>query len=89
MIHFKMIFFEIIFKMQKGGLTFFQIVSKLSNEKMIRIPISDFLHSLKIFRNSFVKFGIAIENKNSIALLPETLELYEMGKTLSDLSQHV
>lgn len=81
-------FFEIIFSMHKGGSTFSQIVAELSNEKFVQIPISDFLHSLKIFRNNLVKYGVAIENKNSISVLSETLESYDMGKTLSDLSQH-
>ena len=81
-------FFDIIFDLHKGNCSFSEIVSKLSDSKIVQIPISDFLHSLKLFRNNIVKSGIVIENKNSITVLPESLEKYGMGKALTDRSQH-
>lgn len=81
-------FFEIIFNLHKGRASFSQIVSELSKRKVLQIPISDFLHSLKIFRSNLVKYGVEVENKNSVTVLPENLESYCTGKALTDVSQH-
>ena len=43
-------FFEIIFNLYKSNITFKQIIEYISNSKVIQIPISDFLHLLKILR---------------------------------------
>lgn len=79
-------FFQIIFNLFKSNMTFKQIVEHISKSKVIHIPISDFLHLLKILRCNLVKYGIVTDNKNSIAVTKESLIKYEMGKSLFDLS---
>ena len=43
---------------------------------------------MKIFRSNLVKYGVSVENKNHVNVLPESFESYEMGKALFDLTQH-
>ena len=64
------------------------MIKHLSASNLIHIPISDFLHLLKNFRSNLVKYGIEIDHKNSVAITPELLQSYQMGKAIADLSSH-
>lgn len=59
---------------------------KISNTRVpiIHIPISDFLHLLKILRCNMIKYGVVTDNKYSIAVIEESLIKYDMGKSLLD-----
>ena len=81
-------FFEIIFNLHKSNMSFKQIIDYISKSNIIRVPISDFLHLLKILRSNLVKYGLVTENKNSITVTKESLMTYEMGKSIFDLSSH-
>ncbi|KAK8858330.1 hypothetical protein M9Y10_039614 [Tritrichomonas musculus] len=81
-------FFDIIFNLHKANMTFTQIVDEIANSKMLEIPISDFLHLIKILRSNLVKYGLVLDYKNSVALRKEELNEYKMGKALEDMSSH-
>ena len=69
-------------------MSFAQIIDKISSSKIREIPVSDFLHLLKILRSDLVKYGLVVDNKNTIALRKDQLLDYNMGKALIDLSSH-
>ena len=81
-------FFELILNLHKSNMSFTQIIDKISSSKIREIPISDFLHLLKILRSNLVKYGLVVDNKNTIALRKDQLLDYNMGKALIDLSSH-
>lgn len=60
----------------------------LSESKLIHILISDFLHLLKTFRSNLVKYGIEIDHKCSVSVKPDSLQLFQLGKALTDKSTH-
>lgn len=74
-------FFKIVWNLHHGGKTFPQIIRLLVEKDIHRIPISDFLHSIKLLRNYFAKSGIIINNYS--VSKPEDLddEIYNLGKT--------
>lgn len=80
-------FFKIIWNLHRGGKTFPEIVKLLIENNARKIPISDFLHSIKLLRSYFAKSGIIINDYS--ASKPKDLndEEYNLGKTLIDLTQ--
>ena len=78
--------FEIIFDLFKSNMSFSDINKKITESNMYKIPIFDFLHLLKCIRNNLVKYGVVIENKNSISVSLELLKTFQMNKVISDLS---
>ena len=81
-------FFEMIFELYRSNLSFSEMIKVLSESKLIHIPISDFLHLLKIFRSNLVKYGIEIDHKCSVAVTPDSLQSFQLGKALTDKSTH-
>ena len=79
-------FFEIIFDFFKSNMSFTDIIRTLADSNLYKIPISDFLHLLKCIRNNLVKYGVVIENKNSVSVSLELLKTFQMNKAISDLS---
>ena len=82
------LFFEIVFDLFKSNMPFSQIIQTLVNSKITRIPISDFLHLLKCLRNTLVKYGVTIDNNNSVAISLDLLQDQNFNKSLKDISAH-
>lgn len=81
-------FFKIILEGIKANLSFDDIINYILRENLLQIPISDFLHSIKILRSNLAKYGVEVDSRSHATILPETLGEYEMGNTLTDLTQH-
>lgn len=69
-------------------MSFTQIIEKISNSKILEISVADFLHLLMILRSNLVKYGLAVDNNNTISLRKDQLLDYNMRKTLMNLSSH-
>lgn len=81
-------FFEIIFDLNKSNISFSLIIQTLANSKISRIPLSDFLCLIKCLRNTLVKYGVTIENKNAVSVSHELLQNFNLGKPLIDMCSH-
>lgn len=87
--HFHDIFFQKIMKMinqKKSFLEIIEFISKdfLSNDKVI--PISDFLHSIKLLRSYFLEEKVHLGIRSNISIKPSEMEKYNLGHVLSDVS---
>ncbi|KAK8834775.1 hypothetical protein M9Y10_040434 [Tritrichomonas musculus] len=80
-------FFKIIWNLISSGKSFQEIIEILINDDTIRIPISDFYHSIKLLRSNFAKSGVMLNDYATSK--PEDIadSSYNLGKTLIDLSQ--
>ena len=81
-------FFDIIFHLHKANFSFIEIVALLSETKMNNFPLSDLLHLLKNLRSALIFYGVEIDNAKSACVLPENLNLYFLGKAISDKTSH-
>lgn len=87
--HFHDLFFQKILKMIKQKKSFSQIISFISKDFLkndIVIPISDFLHSIKLLRSYFLEEKIHLDIRSNISIKPSEMSKYNLGYVLSDIS---
>ena len=52
-------------------MTFVEMINYICENNIKQIPISDFLHSIKILRSYLIKYGIEIDHNSNSTILPK------------------
>ncbi len=81
------LFFQQVLQMIKQKKTFLEIVNQLSQNFLkndIYLPISDFLHSIKLLRSYFLEGKINLDILSNIEIFPHEMQKYNLGHVISD-----
>lgn len=87
--HFHDLFFQKILKMIKQKQSFLEIIDFISKNFLSNdtvIPISDFLHSIKLLRSYFLEEKVHLDIRSNISIKPTEMDKYNLGHVLSDVS---
>lgn len=85
--YFHDIFFDKIFPLIKQKKSFSEIIDIISEDFLENdeiIPISDFLHSIKLLRSYFLEGKINLDILSNINVVPSEMDKYELGNVISD-----
>lgn len=87
--HFHDLFFQKILEMIKKKKSFSEIINYISKDFLkndLVIPISDFLHSIKLLRSYFLEEKVHLDIRSNISINPNEMLKYDLGHVLSDVS---
>lgn len=81
------VFFQKVLELIKQNKSFTEILKIIGHDFLTNdlvLPISDFLHSIKLLRGYFLEGKVNLDILSNILIFPEEMEKYNLGYALSD-----